>query len=154
MSIIDPSMVPEQSGTAYPPVYRDLVAGRHFRRLGEAAGLTNFGVNLVRLEPGAGSSQRHWHTKEDEFVWILEGTPTLITDEGETLLRPGMAAGFPKGAANGHQLVNRTTTDVLFLVVGDRAPDDDVFYPDPDIDMEITGGVVRHKDGTPWETKE
>jgi uncharacterized cupin superfamily protein len=154
MSIIDPKAVPERTGTIYPSPYRGAVAGRHYRRLGDAAGVSNFGVNLVRLEPGAASSHRHWHTKEDEFVWILEGTPTLVTDEGETALQPGMAAGFPKGVANGHHLVNRTATDVLFLVVGDRAPDDDAFYSDPTIDMELTGGVLRHRDGTPWETKE
>lgn len=152
MTIVDPSKVPERSGTIYPPPYRAAVAGRYARRLGEAAGLTNFGVNLVRLEPGAASSQRHWHTKQDEFVWILEGTPTLITDEGETLLRPGMAAGFPKGEPDGHRLVNRSDAAVLFLVVGDRSPGDEAFYPDPDVDLHFAGGVIRHKDGTPWET--
>jgi uncharacterized cupin superfamily protein len=151
MSIVDPSAVPERSETSYPAPYRGAVAGRHFRRLGDAAGITNFGVNLVRLEPGAYSSQRHWHTAEDEFLYVLEGTPTLVTDEGETVLRPGMAAGFPKGEANGHHLVNRTGATVLFLVVGDRPAEDDVFYPD--VDMEITGGVLRHKDGTPWKTE-
>src|SRR5690242_3176816 len=94
MSIVDPSTVPERNATGYPPPYRAAVAGRHYRRLGDAAGLTQFGVNLVRLEPGAASSQRHWHKAEDEFVYVLEGTPTLVTDEGETVLRPGLAAGF------------------------------------------------------------
>jgi uncharacterized cupin superfamily protein len=151
MRIVDPSTVPEQSGTIYPPAYREAVAGRRFRRLGDAAGLGNFGVNLVRLEPGAASSHRHWHTAQDEFVWVLEGTPTLVTDEGETLLRPGMAAGFPKGVANGHRLVNRSDAPVLFLVVGDRSAGDEVFYPEPGVDMHVADGVVRHKDGTPWE---
>lgn len=154
MRIVDPSNVPEQSRTIYPPPYDAAVAGRSFRRLGEAAGLANFGVNLVRLAPGAASSQRHWHTKQDEFVWILEGTPTLITDEGETLLRPGTGAGFPKGEPNGHRLVNRTDSPVLFLVVGDRTPGDEAFYSDPDVDLHYSGGVIRHKDGTPWERPE
>jgi uncharacterized cupin superfamily protein len=149
MTIVDPSTVAERSETSYPPPYRSAVAGRHFRRLGDAAGIVNFGVNLVRLEPGAASSQRHWHTHEDEFLYVLEGTPTLVTDAGEALLRPGLAAGFPKGEANGHHLVNRTEAPVLFLVVGDRSAEDECFYPD--VDMEITGGVLRHKDGTPWE---
>jgi uncharacterized cupin superfamily protein len=149
MTIVDPSTVAERSETSYPPPYRGAVAGRHYRRLGDAAGIVNFGVNLVRLEPGACSSQRHWHTHEDEFLYVLEGTPTLVTDAGETLLRPGLAAGFPKGEADGHHLVNRTAAPVLFLVVGDRSAEDECFYPD--IDMEITGGVLRHKDGTPWE---
>jgi uncharacterized cupin superfamily protein len=149
MTIVDPSTVAERSETSYPPPYRSAVAGRHFRRLGDAAGIVNFGVNLVRLEPGAASSQRHWHTHEDEFLYVLEGTPTLVTDAGEALLRPGLAAGFPKGEANGHHLVNRTEAPVLFLVVGDRSAEDECFYPD--VDMEITGGVLRHKDGTPWK---
>jgi uncharacterized cupin superfamily protein len=150
MSIVDPSTVPERSETAYPAPYRGAVAGRHFRRLGDATGITDFGVNLVRLEPGAASSQRHWHTQEEEFLYVLEGTPTLVTDSGETVLRPGMAAGFPKGEANGHHLLNRTGTAVLFLVVGGRSATDEVFYPD--LDMQITGDEIRHKDGTPWET--
>ena len=150
MKIVDPSALPEKSGsTFYPAPYRPAVAGRHHRSLGDPAGLQNFGVNLVRLDPGAASSQRHWHTAEDEFVWILEGHPTLVTDDGEQELRPGIGVGFPKGEANGHHLLNRTRQAVVFLVVGDRPPNDDVFYPD--VDMQITGGVLRHKDGTPWE---
>ena len=149
MSIVDPSTLPERSETSYPPPYRGIIAGRYYRRLGDAAGIGDFGVNLVRLEPGAASSQRHWHTEEEEFLYVLEGTPTLVTDSGEALLQPGMAAGFPKGEANAHHLVNRTGAQVLFLVIGGRSPTDEVFYPD--IDMQITGGVIRHKDGTPWE---
>jgi uncharacterized cupin superfamily protein len=149
MRIVDPSAVPERNATGYPKPFRAAVAGRHYRRLGDEGGLTRFGVNLVRLEPGAASSQRHWHTLEDEFLYVLEGTPTLVTDEGETLLRPGLGAAFPAGEANGHHLLNRTDAPVLFLVVGNRAPEDAAHYPD--VDLSFSGDAYRHKDGTPWE---
>jgi uncharacterized cupin superfamily protein len=149
MTIIDPSKVPERSGSGYPPEFRPPVAGRHKRALGDAGGLTSFGVNLTRLDPSATSSMRHWHTKESEFVYVLEGELTLVTDAGETLLRAGMAAAFPAGEADGHHFINRSDRPALYFEVGDRRADDDCFYPD--IDLEWTGGVYRHKDGTPWE---
>lgn len=142
--------VPEVSSTGYPEPFRALVAGRHRRRLGDAFGLGQFGVNLCRLEPGAASSQRHWHEKEDEFVWVLEGEVVLVTDAGETVLGPGMVAGFPAGRANGHHFVNRSGRDVLLLEIGTRSADGErVVYPDVDLLYDSTRGYL-HKDGTPW----
>src|SRR5262245_14483297 len=121
---IDATAVTEISRTGYPEPYRAAVAGRSWRPLGDEFGLTNFGVNLVRLAPGAASSQRHWHSKEDELVYVLTGTPILITDAGEQALAPGMVVGWKAGATDGHHLVNRTAQDVLFLAIGDRRDDD------------------------------
>ena len=103
----DPKDLPETSSTGYPEPYKSRVAGRHRRRLGDHAGLKNFGVNLTRLDPGAESSMRHWHMKQDEFIYVVEGEITLVTDAGRQKLTPGMAAGFPAGKADGHQLVTR-----------------------------------------------
>ncbi|HJW25241.1 MAG TPA: cupin domain-containing protein [Rhodocyclaceae bacterium] len=137
----------------YPEPYASRMAGREKRPLGEAFGLTNFGVNLTRLAPGAGSALRHAHSKQDEFLYILAGHPTLITDHGETRLRPGMCAGFKAGIGNGHQLVNRTGEEVIYLEVGDRAPGDSVSYPDDDLQAVLDGNgkwQFVHKDGTPY----
>jgi uncharacterized cupin superfamily protein len=145
--------VAEAGGTSYPAPFRAVVAGRTFRRLGDAAGLTQFGVNLVRLAPGAASALRHAHSAEDEFVLVTEGTPTLITNDGEQVLAPGMMAGFPAGTGDAHHLVNRTGADVVFLVVGTRAPDRDVVtYPDDDLRVEPTAAGRRFvkADGSPW----
>jgi uncharacterized cupin superfamily protein len=145
--------IEERSTTSYPEPFRDRVAGRHFRRLADAFGLTQFGVNLVRLTPGAASALRHAHSAEDEFVLVLEGTPTLVTNEGEESLSPGLCVGFPCGSGDAHHLVNRTEADVIFLVVGTRADHDAVTYPDVDLRFEPgPGGSGRftHKDGTPW----
>lgn len=117
----------------YPEAFASRVAGRQKRPLGDAFGLVNFGVNLTRLAPGACSALRHAHAKQDEFVYILEGHPVLITDRGETALSPGMCAGFKAGDGNPHHLVNRSATDVVYLEVGDRTPGDTVSYPDDDI---------------------
>jgi uncharacterized cupin superfamily protein len=119
--------------TGYPPDLRRAVEGREKRTLGDLFGLTNFGVNLTRLAPGAASALRHAHRTQDEFVYILEGTPTLITDAGETPLAPGQCAGFRAGTGDAHHLVNRTQRDVVFLEVGDRSPNDRVTYPDDDL---------------------
>lgn len=148
-NVADSASVPERRGSGYPGPYAEPCARRGKRALGNAVGLTRFGVNLTRLEPGAWSSQRHWHTNEDELVYILEGELVLVTDAGETVLRAGMVAGFPAGRADGHHLVNRSDRPALYLEIGDRQEKDDVFYPD--IDLEIRDGVVRHKDGTPWK---
>lgn len=121
----------------YPEPFASRVAGREKRRLGEAFGLKNFGVNLTVLQPGAMSALRHWHGRQDEFVYVLEGRPTLITEEGETQLEPGMCAGFPAGVANGHHLVNRTAGTVRYLEIGDRSPGDHVNYPDDDLRAEL-----------------
>jgi uncharacterized cupin superfamily protein len=149
---LDPASVTEKGGTGYPEPYRALVAGRFRRRLGDALGLRNFGVNLTRLEPGAASAQRHWHDRQDEFVWVLEGELVLVTDAGEQVLKPGMAAGFPAGVADGHHLINRGTTDAIYLEIGDRSPGDAFYYPD--IDMKGHDGgpnaVFLHRDGSPW----
>jgi uncharacterized cupin superfamily protein len=150
---LDPDTVPADNKTGYPEVYRAAVAGRAKRRLGNAVGLSHFGVNLVRLAPGAASSQRHWHKAEDEFVYILEGEVALVTDAGAQTLTAGMAAGFPAGKPDGHHLVNRSKRDVLYLEVGDRRPESDAAeYPDVDLRLVNRDGklVFTHKDGTPW----
>ena len=131
--IVDPKDVSPDSGSAYPPPFDEIVRGRPRHRLSPAVGLSSYGVNLVRLEPGAASSARHWHTEQDEFVYVVTGTATLVTDEGETVLGQGMAAGFPAGNPNGHQVVNRSEEDVWYLEVGDRPQREDVTYPDIDM---------------------
>jgi uncharacterized cupin superfamily protein len=128
--ILDPKQVPGRRGTLYPDRFKPRVAGREKRALGNALGLQNFGVNLVKLEPGAQSALRHWHTQQDEFVWMLEGEVVLITDAGEQSLTPGMCAGFPKGKPDGHHLVNRSGRDARYLEVGDRSAGDAAIYPD------------------------
>ncbi|HYG54074.1 MAG TPA: cupin domain-containing protein [Burkholderiales bacterium] len=136
----------------YPEPFASRVAGRLKRPLGDLFGLTNFGVNLTRLAPGAMSALRHAHTKQDEFVYILEGHPTLRSDEGETPLAPGMCAGFKAGTGNGHHLVNETSKEVLYLEVGDRTPGDEASYPDDDLKAMLVEGKWRftRKDGTPY----
>jgi uncharacterized cupin superfamily protein len=129
------SSIPERIGSRYPQPYDAPCAGRSNRSLGDAFGLQQFGVQLLTLNPGAWSSQRHWHTSEDELIYVLEGTPTLISERGETQLAPGSVAAFPAGAANGHHIVNMAQSAARLLVVGSRIADDDVFYPD--IDMRI-----------------
>ena len=139
--------------SGYPEKFRSRVAGREKRPLGDPFGLTNFGVNLTRLAPGAESSIRHAHAKQDEFVYILEGRPTLVTNDGPTELAPGMCAGFKAGAGDAHHLVNRTKEDVLYLEIGDRTPGDSAIYPDEDMQVvQDAEGKWRylHKDGTPY----
>lgn len=149
--VIDPSGVATKTGdTDYPAPFRARVAGRTRARVGDALGLTNFGVNLTRLEPGAASALRHWHTRQDEFIYIVEGELTLVTDAGETLLTPGLCAGFPAGKADGHQLVNRSSAPAVYLEVGDRTPGDDAFYPDVDLVYRGDKDHYEHRDGTPW----
>jgi uncharacterized cupin superfamily protein len=136
----------------YPEPFASRMAGRRKRPLGDLFGLTNFGVNLTRLLPGAASSLRHAHTKQDEFVYILEGHPTLHTDEGRTSLSPGMCAGFKAGTGNGHRLINDTEAEVLYLEVGDRTPGDEGSYPDDDLKALMVDGEWKfvHKDGSPY----
>src|SRR4029078_9782552 len=122
---IDLSNAPVTAGTLYPPPFDEPCRKRRRVKVGDAAGLTQFGVNLCRLPPGAWSSQRHWHTAEDEFVYVLEGTVTLVTDSGEEILRPGDCAGFKAGAADGHHLQNRSDRDALFLEIGTRREHED-----------------------------
>ena len=142
--------------TLYPaPVAAMLaarLAGRHKRPLGDLFGLQNFGVNLTRLQPGAVSSLRHAHAKQDEFVFILQGCPSLLTNEGKTRLSPGMCAGFRAGTGNAHTLINETGEDVVYLEIGDRTSGDEVTYPDDDLHAQFDDGqwTFAHKDGTPY----
>ncbi len=149
---LDPDTVQPRIGSSYPEPFAKAVAGREKRALGDAVGLKNFGVNLVRLPPGAVSSQRHWHSRQDEFVYVVDGELTLVTESGEQILGPGMAAGFPAGVRDGHHLINRSQSDAHYLEVGDRGEDDDVDYPDIDMlrrDLDGKGRFI-HKDGTPY----
>ena len=136
----------------YPPPYDTAMTGRERRIIGDVLGLTQFGVNLGRLAPGAKSSLRHWHSSEDEFVLILTGSPTLVTDEGEQLLGPGMMAGFPADSGNGHRLENRSNQPATYLEVGTRAARDEVTYPDADLRLSKSNGerAFLHRDGTPY----
>ncbi len=154
MTIIDPNLVPSRAGSNYPDRFKPVVAGREKKRLGDAAGLKNFGVNLTTLPPKSQSALRHWHTKQDEFIYVLSGELTLITDEGETVLQAGQAAGFPAGEANGHCLYNHTEAIATYLEIGDRTPNDGGNYPDDDlIAQAIDGGwQFTHKDGTPYSS--
>lgn len=133
IAVVAADVPPRVKPTTYPQPFAPLMAAREKRTLGDLFGLANFGVNLTELAPGGISSLRHCHTKQDEFVYILTGNPTLVTDEGETQLSPGMCAGFKAGNGNGHQLINRTNETVTFIEVGDRTPGDGAFYPDDDI---------------------
>jgi len=151
---LDPSTVTARTSSAYPTdEMRKVTGGRAKRALGDALGLTTFGVNLTRLEPGAASALRHWHKRQDEFVYVLEGELTLVTDAGEQVLGPGACAGFPGGVPDGHHLVNRTRAPALYLEVGDRLPGDAAEYPDHDLRVRATsaGWKYTHKDGKPFE---
>jgi uncharacterized cupin superfamily protein len=144
---------PRARATGYPEPFAARVKGREKRPLGDLFGLQNFGVNLTRLAPGAHSSLRHTHTKQDEFVYILEGRPTLVTNAGEAQLEPGMCAGFKAGNGDAHHLQNRTQSDVLYLEVGDRTAGDAATYPDDDLQAVLgTDGKWRYlrKDGTAY----
>ncbi len=136
----------------YPEPFASRMAGREKKPLGDLFGLSNFGVNLTRLAPGAVSALRHAHTLQDEFIYIVEGEPVLVTDAGETPLRPGMCAGFAHGTGDAHQLVNRGTADVVYLEVGDRTPGDRGSYPDDDLVAISVDGrwVFTRKDGRPY----
>src|SRR4051812_27082025 len=138
--------------SSYPEPFASMMGGRVKRPLGDLFGLTNFGVNLTRLAPKAVSALRHAHTRQDEFVFILEGRPTLHTDAGRTQLAPGMCAGFKAGSGNGHCLVNETAEDVVYLEVGDRTAGDEGSYPDDDLKALLEGGKWKfvHKDGMPY----
>lgn len=140
---------PKAKQSNYPEPFASMVSGRLKRPLGDVFGLKNFGVNLTKLAPGAISALRHAHTVQDEFIYILQGTPTLITDAGETTLSPGMCAGFKSGTGDAHQLVNRSQADVVYLEIGDRNPGDGASYPDDDLQALFEGGqwVFKHKDG-------
>jgi uncharacterized cupin superfamily protein len=153
MARLDLSTIPVTSGTGYPEPFAEAVNGRSKQALGDAGGLTQFGVNLVELQPGAASSQRHWHTHEDEFVTIVSGEVVLVTDEGETLMRAGDCAAFPAGRPNGHQLVNRGWGTALLLAVGSRIPHDNAEYPDIDLRYDGATDAYTHRDGTPYPAR-
>ena len=144
---------PARATRSYPEPFSARVVGRERRALGDAFGLTNFGVNLTRLPPGCMSALRHTHSREDEFIYIVEGEPVLVTDAGETPLRPGMCAGFKAGSRDAHHLINRSGKDVTYLEVGDRNPGDTVVYPDDDLGRSLTPSGERafvHQDGRPY----
>jgi len=150
MPKINIANVPVRQGSGYPPPFDAPCATRTRRRLGDAGGLADFGVNLMTLPPGGWSSQRHWHSHEDEFVMVLEGELILIEDAGETVLRAGDCATFPKGTGNGHHMVNRTQTTAVYLEVGSRQPQDLTTCSDIDMMSANSDGRFVHKDGTPY----
>lgn len=136
----------------YPKPFAARVDGRVKRALGDLFGLRNFGVNLTRLTPGSISALRHAHTRQDEFIFVLQGEPTLYTDQGPTRLAPGMCAGFPAGTGDAHHLVNESDHDVLYVEVGDRTSGDSAVYPDDDLAAALVDEEWKftHKDGTPY----
>ena len=149
---LDPDTVAERRGSGYPEPFRSRMGDRVKRRLGNACGLTRFGVNLVTLGPGGQSALRHWHTLEDEFVYVLEGEVVLVTDAGEQTLTPGMCAGYPGGRPDGHHFINRSKAIARYLEVGNRDDKDAAFYPDDDLQVSAVDGrfVYAHKDGQPY----
>jgi uncharacterized cupin superfamily protein len=149
MKKIDIDQAPERRGSGYPEPFRAVSMNKTRRKLGEAAGLTQFGVNLLTLQPGCWSAQRHWHTEQDEFVYVLEGELVMVTDAGEEIMRPGDCAGFRAGEPNGHHLINRTDRIARLLEIGTRPPNDTAFYPDIDLVSPPEGGY-RRRDGTPY----
>ncbi|MDH5529476.1 MAG: cupin domain-containing protein [Paracoccaceae bacterium] len=153
MPIIDKSKVPVKTGSIYPEPYARQMAGRASLRLGDAGGLTQFGANEVILSPGALSSLRHWHHREDEFVMVTQGECTLVQDEGETVMRPGDCAAFPAGDPNGHHFINKTGTEARFLVIGSRMNPERATYSDVDLEVELKDGKASftHKNGTPYQ---
>jgi uncharacterized cupin superfamily protein len=156
MPKIDIKAIPVRTGSAYPRPLRGLVEGRARQALGDAGGLTQFGVNLTRLKPGAASAHRHWHEVEDELVYVLEGELVLVEDEGETVLKAGEAAAFKAGVANGHHLVNKSTRDALLLEIGTRSPRERAHYSDVDLLAEkgAEGYRFTHKSGEPYSESE
>jgi uncharacterized cupin superfamily protein len=146
---IDLSAVPVETGTTYPAPFRSAVVGRSRQRVGNAIGLKNFGVNLTAIAPGAQSALRHWHSAQDEFIYVVSGELVLITDEGEQVLSAGDMAGFPAGQANGHHLVNRSAELATYLEVGDRTGGDRAEYPDDDLVCvpAAVGHRFEHKNG-------
>ena len=150
MPKIDLSSLPVRKGTGYPDPFNEPCAERTRRRLGDAGGLRDFGINLMTLPPGGWSSQRHWHSHEDELVYVLEGELTLVEDDGETLLRAGECAAFPKGTGNGHHLKNLAAVMAVYLEVGSRNPDDLTTCSDIDMMSSNTDGRFVHKDGSPY----
>jgi uncharacterized cupin superfamily protein len=146
------SVVPVAKQTTYPEPFASRMGGRVKRRLGDTFGLTNFGVNLTVMAPRGSSALRHCHLRQDEFIYIVSGHPTLHTDQGYQKLSPGMCVGFKAGTGDGHRLLNETDAEVTYLEIGDRMPDDEVTYPDDDLKAVEQNGVWKylHADGTPY----
>jgi uncharacterized cupin superfamily protein len=153
MPKIDIAGAPERKGSDYPPPLHAPCAARTRRRLGEAGRLRDFGVNLTTLPPGGWSSQRHWHSDEDEFVYVLEGAVVLVEDGGETVLHAGDCAAFPKGTGNGHHLINKSSAMAVYLEVGSRNPHDLTTYSDIDMMVSNADGRFVHKDGTAYSSR-
>jgi uncharacterized cupin superfamily protein len=152
VAVVAFAIAPRSRPTIYPEPFATRMKGREKRSLGDVFGLTNFGVNLTTLAPRAVSALRHAHSRQDEFIYIIEGFPTLCTDAGATRLAPGMCAGFRAGTGNGHNLINTTDDEVVYLEIGDRTPGDEGSYPDDDLKATLVDGQWRftHKDGTPY----
>ena len=150
---IDVQTVSARSGSTYPEQFRSEVKARSKRVLGDLFGLTHYGVNLVELQPGSWSAQRHWHTTEDEFVYVVSGELTLVTNDGEQSMTAGMVAGFPAGAENGHHLVNNSDSAANYLEIGDRKAEDECNYPDIDLLLKSDGEgghMFTNRDGKPY----
>ncbi len=149
---IDPAGVASTQSSNYPAQFKSCVAGRSKQRLGDALGIKNFGVNLTTIKPGSRSALRHWHLKQDEFIYIVSGELMLVTDAGEQLLTAGMCAGFQAGKPDGHHLVNRSAQDAVYLEVGDRTPGDGANYPDDDLvaSAVVGGWKFTRRDGSPY----
>ena len=152
MPKIDIASLPTDTRTGYPPPFDRVVVGRERRRLGNAVGLDQFGVNLTTLRPGSASALRHWHEREDEFVYVLEGELVLIENEGETVLRPGDAAGFKANTPNGHHLINKSDRPALYLEIGTRSKHEKVEYSEVDLQVvrDHNGMRYTHKNGEPY----
>ncbi|MEZ4221530.1 MAG: cupin domain-containing protein [Polyangiaceae bacterium] len=152
VALLATEVAPRTKPSNYPEPFASRMRKREKRQLGDVFGLRNFGVNLTRLAPGGESALRHTHLTQDEFIYILEGEPTLVTDAGKTKLSPGMCAGFVAGSGDAHHLVNETDADVVYVEIGDRSPGDGAEYPDDDLKAEYVDGGWRftHKDGTPY----
>ncbi len=150
MPKVELSRIERTNRTGYPAPYSSDVAGRFYRRLGPPSGLQDIGVSHVVLEPGGWSSQRHWHEGIDEFVVMLEGEAVLVEDDGETVLRPGDCAAFPKNVPNGHHLVNRSDRPCTFIAIDCRIGEGDCHYPDADLHFDMAADRYVHKDGTPY----
>jgi uncharacterized cupin superfamily protein len=149
LPVVDPAAIPEQRGSGYPEPYRSRMGERAKRRMGDACGLTKFGVNLVTLGPGGQSALRHWHTLDDEFVYVLSGEVVLVTNDGDQVLGAGMAAGYPAGKKNAHHFVNRSAAPATYLEIGNRTEGDNAVYPDDDLIWveDESGTFAAHKDG-------
>lgn len=150
MPKIDINSIASKVGASYPSPFDEPCKSRARQALGDAGGLSDFGVNLLTLPPGAWSSQRHWHSHEDEFAIVISGEVTLIEDDGETILRAGDCAAFPKGVSNGHHIINHTSATAIVLEAGSRHKNDDVTYSDIDMLFDSAKDQFVHKDGTPY----